>query len=108
MNYPIGDPSFDAAKGSLAQALVWYRRAAEQGDTRAQVALRSAYAQGIGVVQDYIEADKWFNIAASRAKSADELLDIARHHNKLARVMTSSQIAEAQKLAREWRAAPER
>ena len=27
-----------------------------------------AYAQGIGVVQDYIEADKWFNIAASRAK----------------------------------------
>jgi TPR repeat protein len=30
MNYPIGDPSFDAAKGNPAQALVWYRRAAEQ------------------------------------------------------------------------------
>jgi len=108
MNYPIGDPSFDAAKGNIAQALVWYRRAAEQGDTRAQVALGLAYAQGLGVAQDYIEADKWFDIAASRAKSADELLDIARHHNKLAHVMTSSQIAEAQKLAREWRAAPER
>ena len=108
MNYPIGDPSFDAAKGSLAQALVWYRRAAEQGDTRAQVALGSAYAQGIGVVQDYIEADKWLNIAASRAKSADELADIARHHNKLTNVMTASQIAEAQKLAREWRVTPER
>jgi TPR repeat protein len=108
MNYPIGDPSFDAAKGNIAQALVWYRRAAEQGDTRAQVALGLAYAQGIGVVQDYIEADKWFNIAASRAKSADELADIASHHNKLAHMMTSSQIDEAQKLAREWRAAPER
>ena len=108
MNYPIGDPSFDAAKGNPAQALVWYRRAAEQGDIGAQVALGLAYAQGIGVVQDYIEADKWFNIAASRAKSADELADIATHHHKLAHVMTSSQLAEAQKLAREWRAKPER
>jgi TPR repeat protein len=52
MNYPIGDPSFDAAKGNLAQAFVWYRRAAEQGDIGAQVALGLAYAQGIGVVQD--------------------------------------------------------
>jgi uncharacterized protein len=67
-----------------------------------------AYAQGIGVVQDYIEADKWFNIAASRAKSADEPADIATHHHKFAHVMTSSQLAEAQKLAREWRAKPER
>ena len=108
MNYPIGDPSFDAAKGNPAQALVWYRRAAQQGDIGAQVALGLAYAQGIGVVQDYIEADKWFNIAASRAKSADELADIATHHHKFAHVMTSSQLAEAQKLAREWRAKPER
>jgi TPR repeat protein len=108
MYYPIGDPSFDATKGNLAQALVWYRRAAEQGDVDAQIALGLAYAQGIGVVQDYIEADKWFNIAASRADSADELADIATRHNKLAHMMTSSQIAEAQKLARKWRAKPER
>jgi TPR repeat protein len=107
MNYPIGDSSFDAANANLAQALVWYRRAAEQGHIGAQVALGLAYAQGIGVVQDYIEADKWFHIAASRAKSADELADIVSHHNKLAHGMTSSQIAEAQKLAREWRAKPD-
>jgi uncharacterized protein len=108
MYYPIGDPSFDATKGNLGQALGWYRRAAEQGDIGAQVALGLAYAQGIGVIQDFIEADKWFNIAASRANSADELADIATRHNKLAHVMTSSQIAEAQKLAREWRAKRER
>jgi TPR repeat protein len=108
MYYPIGDPSLDATKGNLAQSLVWYRRAAEQGNVDAQVALGLAYAQGMGVVQDYVEADKWFNIAASRAESADELADIATRHNKLAHVMTSSQIAEAQKLAREWRAKPER
>jgi TPR repeat protein len=108
MYYPIGDPSFDAAKGNLAQALVWYRRAAEQGNIDAQVALGWAYAQGMGVVQDYVEADKWFNIAASRANSAGELDDIATRRNKLAHAMTSSQIAGAQKLAREWRAKPER
>jgi uncharacterized protein len=72
------------------------------------VALGLAYAQGMGVVQDYVEADKWFNIAASRANSADELADIATRHNRLAHVTTSSQRAVAQKLAREWRAKPER
>ena len=100
MYYPIGDPSFDATKGNPAEALVWYRRAAEQGNVNAEIALGMAYAEGIGVVQDNIEADKWYNIAASQAKSADELADIATHHNKLAHTMTASQIAEAQKLAR--------
>jgi hypothetical protein len=108
MYYPIGDPSFDATIGNPAEALVWYRRAAEQGDVDAQIALGMAYVDGIGVVQDNIEADKWYNIAASRARSADELADIATRHNKLARTMTFSQIAEAQKLAHEWRAKPER
>jgi uncharacterized protein len=64
--------------------------------------------RGLALFKINIEADKWFNIAASRAKSADELADIATHHNKLADVMTSSQIAEAQKLARKWRVKPER
>jgi hypothetical protein len=50
----------------------------------------------------------WYNFAASQAKSADKLANIATYHNKLAHTMTSSQIAEAQKLAREWRAKPER
>ena len=108
MYYPIGDPSFDTTKGDIAEALVWYRRAAEQGDVNAEIALGMAYAEGIGVVQDNIEADKWYDIAASQAKSADELADIATHHNKLAHTMTSSQIAEAQKLAREWKPKTER
>jgi TPR repeat protein len=108
MYCPIGDPSFDATTGNRAQALVWYRRAAEQGDVDAQIALGLAYANGIGVVQDYIEADKWFNIAASRAHSAEELADILTRHHKIAHMMTSYQIAEAQKLAQEWRAQPER
>jgi TPR repeat protein len=31
MNYPIGDQSFDPSKGNLSEALIWYRRAADQG-----------------------------------------------------------------------------
>jgi uncharacterized protein len=90
MYYPIGDPSFDATKGNPAKALVWYRRAAQQGNFDSEIALGMAYSEGIGVVQDNIEADKWYNIAASQAKSADELANIATYHNKLAHTMTSS------------------
>jgi TPR repeat protein len=32
MKYRIGDLSFDTANGNLDEALLWYRRAAEQGD----------------------------------------------------------------------------
>jgi uncharacterized protein len=31
MNYPIGDVTFDQGNGNLSEALIWYRRAADQG-----------------------------------------------------------------------------
>jgi len=46
MNYAIGDPSFDESKGNLGEALIWYRRAADQGDVDSQVTLALAYAMG--------------------------------------------------------------
>ena len=49
MNYPIGDPSFDAARGNPARALVWYRRAAEQGDIGAQVLLDWPMPRGLAL-----------------------------------------------------------
>jgi TPR repeat protein len=42
MNYPIGDLSFDTSKGNLSEALIWYRRAADQGDFDAMVAMGMA------------------------------------------------------------------
>jgi uncharacterized protein len=45
MNYPIGDPTFDESKGNLGEALIWYRRAADQGDVDAEVSLGLAYAR---------------------------------------------------------------
>ena len=41
-----------------AEAVKWYRRAAEQGDAYAQNNLGLMYANGKGVPQDYAEAVK--------------------------------------------------
>ena len=54
-------------------AVAWYRRAAEQGDARAQYNLGGMYAQGRGVPQDQdaAEAHMWLTIAASRSTGAE-------------------------------------
>jgi TPR repeat protein len=48
------------------EALKWYRLAAEQGNTKAQVNLGSMYANGFGAPQDDAEAVKWFRSAAKQ------------------------------------------
>ena len=63
----------------------------------AQLNLGLMHAEGQGVIQDYIHAHKWWNIAASQGnKTAAKNRDVASE------LMTAAQIAEAQKLAREW------
>jgi uncharacterized protein len=103
MNYPIGDLSFDPNKGNLSEALIWYRRAADQGDVDAMVAMGMAYADGIGVPQDYVEAHKWYNVAAPRTEYGDIRNDIMKRRDDLSPKMTTAQISEAQKLARDWK-----
>jgi TPR repeat protein len=57
------------------------------------------YYQGKGVLQDYVRAHLWFNIAAVGGDS-----DSTRSRDTTASKMTPQQIAEAQKLARECQA----
>ena len=45
------------------QAVQWYRKAAEQGDAQAQLALGLRYATGQGVRQDIVIAKEWFGKA---------------------------------------------
>jgi hypothetical protein len=54
------------------------------------------YHKGDGVPQDYIEAYKWFLLAGMNGATVTEIKE------ELAREMTSAQIAEAQKLAKEF------
>ena len=86
------------------EALRWFRQAAEQGDARAQIKLGAMYALGQGVPQDHVQAHKWFNLAASRFSSSEQgLRDKAvQARNGVAPLMTPAQLAEAQRLMREW------
>jgi TPR repeat protein len=71
---------------------------AEKGDASAQDSLGTAYVKGDGVPQDYVLAHMWFNLAAALgSESARESRDA------VAKVMTPDQIAEAQRLARQWK-----
>jgi TPR repeat protein len=74
----------------------WYALAAEQGNAHAQYNLGLMYANGQGVIQEDVYAHMWWNIAAS---SGEEMASGSR--GIVAKRMTSSQIEEAQKLARE-------
>jgi TPR repeat protein len=86
------------------EAVSWYRAAADQGVAGAQFYLGNAYYNGRGVPQDYVEAHKWRNLAASRADVEDQKT-FAERRDEVAKEMPLQQVAEAQKLAREWQAA---
>ena len=81
------------------EAVKWYRLAAEQGNASAQAGLGFMYSEGQGVVQDYILAHMWTNLAASQAGGM-----VVKLRDQIATFMTPQQIAEAQRLAREWKA----
>ena len=71
---------------------------ADRGNPDAQNMLGHMYATGRGVLQDFVQAHLWFNLAAVRGKSK-----AASSRDDVARLMTSQQVAEAQELARRWR-----
>ena len=79
------------------QAVAWFRKAAEQGHADAQSNLGAMYARGEGVPKDLVIAYMWRNLAAAQG---DEIGKSAR--DALEGSMTPAQIAEAQKLSREW------
>ena len=87
---------------SYSDALEWYTKAAEGGFTLAQFNLGRVYAYGRGVKRDYVRAHMWTNLAAI---GGDERAVAARTF--LASQMSPAQIAEAQRLAREWRLKPQ-
>ena len=94
-DYGQGVPQDDA------EAARWYRLAADQGLALAQVNLGVRYENGRGVPQDYIEAHMWFNLAVAQSSGEDRGRRV-RNRDLVAAEMTAEQIAEAQRLAREW------
>ena len=74
------------------------RPLAEQGNANAQYTLGVLYDNGLGVPQDRVMAYMWLNLAAMQGRES-----AATFRDLVARLMTPQQIAEAQKLAREWK-----
>jgi TPR repeat protein len=77
---------------------------AEAGDAEAQFDLGGMYRNGNGVPQDHVQAHTWYNLAASRA-AGEAGERAAQGCDIVAGRMDPTQIAEAQRLAREWDAA---
>jgi len=57
------------------------------------------YSQGRGVSKDYVTVYRWYTLAAGQR---DDLAEKFKNH--LEKSMTLDQLAEAQRLAREWKA----
>ena len=83
---------------NYTSAVNWFRKAAERGDATGQFSLGWAYEQGDGVLQDYVLAHMWYDLAAAQGAGV-----AAKDRDKVAAKMTPEQIAEAQRLAREWK-----
>lgn len=114
------------------EAAKWFRKAAEQGIDQAIVEMGLRYDQGLGVPEDDVEAKKWFRKIAKEVESPyiyDMGISYATGRGapknlvkaymwfivsdaggalgasdmeRIAESMTEDQIAEAEKLSREW------
>ncbi len=91
-DFDAGRQAFDA--GNMQVAVAQWRAAANAGDRRAMLELGRLYDKGLGVIQDYVEAHKWFNLAASRGEVA-----ALAERDALEAKMTPTQLAGAQQQA---------
>jgi len=55
------------------------------------------YSTGVDVPTDYVSAHKWFNLAAMRGNA-----EAVRLRREIAVEMTETEIAKAQRAARDW------
>jgi TPR repeat protein len=79
------------------EAVKWFHKAAEQGDAAAEYDLGFMCAEGRGVAKDSVEAYKWYDLAAQQNES-----NAIQIRDSIALSMTPLQIAEGQRLSREF------
>ena len=110
---PVAKPSAQSILGcwysegewmpkDYAEAVGWWRKAAEQGDAEAQGNLGVAYRDGRGVPQDLVLAHMWLNLAASSSAGSKQE-EYTSEREVAARRMTPQQIDEARALAQQWK-----
>ena len=96
-NYGSGLSGF---KKDEAEAVKWYRKAADQGLADAQAALGVMYSIGRGIPKDEVEAYKWMLLAVEQGS-----VDFAGGNlEMLARHLTPAQRAEGERMVRDFKA----
>jgi len=81
-----------------SQALKWLRLAADKGVAEAQYLLGGGYEIGEVTTKNYVYAYMWYTIAA-----AQDSEKAAKARDSIAYKMTPAKIAEAQRMAANWR-----
>lgn len=92
---------FQSGRGvseDFVEAVKWFRLAANQGDATGQFYLGLAYWSGQGVPKDNLLAYMWLNLAVANGHQ-----HAGARRDSVAAEMTPEQIAEAQKMATEWK-----
>jgi TPR repeat protein len=87
----------------LAESSKWRSKAADQGHVAALY--ERGCSEFLVTVEpvDYTQAYKWLTVAASRAINAEVKTHIMQKRDLVAAEMTSAQIADAERLARDWK-----
>ena len=78
-------------------ALIFWRPLAEQGDAEAQSKIGGMYARGLGAPQDFVQGYMWLILAAAQGH---DMALVSR--DMVAIKLSPDQLAEAQRMAREW------
>jgi TPR repeat protein len=95
---PFEDGMAAYKSGDYVSAAQVWRPLAEEGDPRAQNNLGLLYATGQGVPQDSVLTLMWFSLAAAQGFAPAKVNEATA-----VSALTPEQIAEAQRLVREWK-----
>lgn len=85
-------------KKDVANAVVLFKKAAEEGCSFCQCALGECYFSGIGVPKDGVMSYMWLNLAAAEGDPVT-----MKMRDSAGSKLSSDQLAEAQRLCREWK-----
>jgi hypothetical protein len=88
------DENRRGTRPEYAEAVKWYRTAADSGSMGASLTLARMYAAGHGVSQDLVRSHLLFSLVMSKSERL-MALDAVRSRDETEREMTSDQIADA-------------
>ena len=100
-DYQAGLEAFQRDDYATALKELW--PLAEQGDAEAQFNLGAMYLLGHGVPQDYVQAHMWYSLAVANPLPGERHDLAIKSRDNVEAKMTPDQIAEAQRLASEWK-----